>query len=302
MEIKDVPAGTVIVGVDGSVNSDHALTWAADQAHLENRGLTLVHAIGPSGAAWAESYGMDHGLLLDAMREEGQSILDRARALVERTHAGLEVRDVLRLTDPRLALRELSEQATMVGVGSRGRGPVKRLVLGSVSVAVARHASCPVVVIRPHNRGTVRHGVLVGVDGTERSVPALEFAFREASQRSLPLTVMYCFWDVAAAATGAGPVGDDEPGLEAERLQLAEAVSGMRERFPDVHLTLRLARGLADDCLVRAAHRMDMVVVGVHTTGSLLGFFDGQVDRAVVEHAPCVVAVVPSAARRLAPA
>jgi nucleotide-binding universal stress UspA family protein len=47
---------------------------------------------------------------------------------------------------------------------------------------------------------------------------------------------------------------------------------------------------------------MDMVVVGVHTTRSLLGFFEGRVDRAVVEHAPCVVAVVPSGVRRLAPA
>lgn len=302
METTHVPAGTVVVGVDGSVNSDHALAWAAEQAGLEHRGLTLVHAIGPSGAAWAEAYGMDHGLVLDAMRSDGQVILDRARAFVEQSHPRLEVRDVLRLTDPRLALMELSEQATAVVVGSRGRGPVKRLVLGSVSVAVARHASCPVVVIRPHNPGAVRHGVLVGIDGTERSIPALEFAFRQASQRALPLTVMHCFWDVTAAARGMGPVGDDEPGLEAERLQLSESVSGQREKFPDVHLTLQLARGLADDLLVRAAQRMDMVVVGVHTTRSLLGFFDGQVDRALVEHAPCVVAVVPSGVRRVAPA
>lgn len=302
METTHIPAGTVVVGVDGSGNSDDALAWAAEQAGLERRGLTLVHAIGPSGAAWAEAYGMDHGLLLDAMRGEGQVILDRARALVEQSHPGLEVHDLLRLTDPRLALMELSEQAATVVVGSRGRGPVKRLVLGSVSVAVARHASCPVVVIRPHDPGAARHGVLVGIDGTERSVPALEFAFRQAAQRSLPLTVMYCFWDVRGAASGMGPVDDDEPGFDTERLLLSEAVSGQRERFPDVPVTLQLARGLADDCLVRAAHRMDMVVVGVHTTRSLIGFFEGQVDRAVVEHAPCVVAVVPSGARRLAPA
>lgn len=302
MDIKDVPAGTVVVGVDGSANSEHALAWAGEQAHLEHRGLTLVHAIGPSGAAWAEAYGMDHGLLLDAMRSEGQLILDRACTLAEQSHPGLEVHGVLRLTDPRIALMELSERAAMVVVGSRGRGPVRRLVLGSVSVAVARHSSCPVVLIRPHDRGAERHGVLVGIDFTERSNPALEFAFRQASQRALPLTVMHCFWDVTAAFKGMGPVGDDEPGVEAERLQLSQAVGGLPERFPDVQLTLKLVRGLADDCLVRAARRMDMVVVGVHTTRSLLGFFDGQVDRAVVGHAPCVVAVVPSGARRLAPA
>ena len=57
----------------------------------------------------------------------------------------------------------------MVVLGSRGRGPMRTLLLRSVGVAVTKHAECPVVVVRPGNRGLVRNGVLVGADGSEHS-------------------------------------------------------------------------------------------------------------------------------------
>ena len=47
------------------------------------------------------------------------------------------------------ALLDLAERADLVVVGSRGRGLVRRVVLGSVAAEVSRHAVCPVVVVRP---------------------------------------------------------------------------------------------------------------------------------------------------------
>ncbi len=153
------------------------------------------------------------------------------------------------------------------------------------------------MVLRPHNAGTVRRGILVGADGTERSSTTLEFAYRQASLRGLPLTVMHCFWDVRSATIGSGIVADDEPDLEVKRELLSMSVSGMTEKFPDVPVRKVLARGLADKCLVAAAETMDMVVVGARERGSLAGMVYGSVASAVVEHASSIVAVVPHAPR-----
>src|SRR6478672_11582765 len=112
-----VPAGTVVVGVDGSTSADQALDWAIEQAALEHRPLTLVHALGPlgtSGTAWLDQAAVNRRDILDAMRREGHELLDRARQRALRRHPHLEVREVLRMVDPREALLELSQDATMV--------------------------------------------------------------------------------------------------------------------------------------------------------------------------------------------
>ena len=200
--------------------------------------------------------------LKDAQTEP-QRLLAEGRADVTRRAPQLEVREVVRVADPRDVLRELSQEAAMVVLGSRGRGPMRTLLLRSVGVAVTRHAECPVVVVRPGNRGLVRNGVLVGADGSERSQSTLEFAYRQASLCGLPLTVLHCH------GSRGRPDGRrvDRTAAEEERLLLAESVAGMAEKFPDVRVRTEVARGLADACLVWMAERMDMVVVGSHHGG-----------------------------------
>ena len=200
---------------------------------------------------------------------------------------------IVRVTDPRDLLLDVSRHATTVVLGSHGRGPVRSLLLGSVGVAVTRHAECPVVVLRPRNGGLVRRGVLVGVDGSERSRAPLEFAFRQASQRGLPLTVVHAFQPVLAPVVDAYPVGPViVQDVEEQRLLLAETMSGMREKFPDVPVCTELAHGNAGDCLARMSYRMNLLVVGAHHgAGPAIQF--GSVAASVLERASCAVAVVP---------
>ncbi len=283
MQVKQshgVPAGTVVVGVDGSSSSDTALRWAVDQASAEHRTLTLVYAEAPVG----------HG--------DGSKILEHARDDVARRAPALAVHELMVVADPRELLLKLSADAALLVVGSRGRGPVRSLLLGSVGVAVTRHASCPVVVVRPGNPGLVRHGVLVGVDGSDRSQSTLEFACRQASLHRLPLTVLHTFIDPILVGTGASGVGvpvldvraDD---IERERLLLAETLAGMQEKYPDVQMRSELARGLPGECLLAKAPRMNLVVVGGHAGGTAAALLFGSVALVVVEHASCPVAVVP---------
>ncbi|GAW47770.1 MULTISPECIES: universal stress protein [unclassified Nocardioides] len=283
METTVIPSGTVVVGIDGSPSADRALGWAISQAVRASRQLTLAHGIDPDGLVWLDPTGVDRQSVLETIRGDGRDLVARARARVAEVAPDLPVHELIRMADPRVMLLELSERADLVVLGSRGRGPVSSLLLGSVGVGVSKHAACPVVVVRPGNRAVVRNGVIVGADGSERSLGTVEFAYRQASLQRLPLTILHSYWDTH--------IEDDA------RRALAEAISGLAEKFPDVRARTELVRGLPDDALVRASHRMDLVVVGAHHGGRWSTLVNGSVSASVVEHAACPVAVVPAEER-----
>ena len=283
MENTVIPPGTVVVGVDGSPSGERALDWAVDLAVREHRQLTLAHGIDPAGSAWTDPTGGSHRAVIDAMAEDGARLLAHARAVVAELAPELVVHESAWLADPRVTLLELAEAASLVVVGSRGRGPVTSLLLGSVGVAVVRHASCPVVVVRPGHPGRVRNGVVVGIDASPSSRTTAEFAYRQASLRQLPLTVLHSVVD-----DWPPDASDDEL-----RLPVSEPLSGLAEKFPDVPARTELVRHDAGRALVEASHRMDLVVVGAHHGGRLSAIIDGSVTQGVVERAECPVAVVP---------
>jgi len=273
--------GTIVVGVDGSDASTRALHWAARQAAAEHRPVTLVHTIAAATPAYIDAAVADAGDAGQDAHDAGHRVLEVARSDVQRWAPGLDVADVLELGDPADLLVQMSEGAAMVVVGSRGRGPVRSRLLGSVGVALVRHAGCPVVVVRPGHRGAVRNGVLVGHDALPESRPVLELAYREASLHDLPLMVLH--------AGGQG---------ESERLALAEAVAGMTEKYPDVTVTTRLVDEAPEDVLVRLGARMDLLVVGSHQAGGFERLRTASVSVDIVEHATCPVAVVPVRSRK----
>ena len=267
--------GTIIVGVDGTPASMRAVHWAAGQAAAEHRQLTLVHAAG-------------------AMHAGGRHLLDDAREQVARWAPDTEVFSLLEVADAPSLLLTASVDATMVVVGSHGRGPVRTALLGSVGIALVRHAACPVVVVRPSNLGAVRNGVLVGVDGLPESRPVLEFAYREASLLELPLTVLHAAGSAAGTTIPALDVAPMTPeDRESEQRAVAEAMAGMTEKYPDVTVTSRMSDAHPADALVRLGARMNLVVVGAHQRGLLERLVAGSVSATVVEHARCPVAVVP---------
>ncbi|MGE0170332.1 universal stress protein [Nocardioides sp.] len=280
MNTTGIPAGSIVVGVDGSSYSDEALDWAVEQAALEQRPLTIVHTIEPVGFIAAGTYaggGIDYGALLDQSQAAGKATLHKARTRALETLPAPAIHQVLSQADPRSTLLDLSQHATMIVLGSRGRGPIASLLLGSVSVSVSKHASCPVVVRRRVDPSLTTHGILVGVDGTEISLPAIEFAYRMASFRARPLVVLHCYWE------------------DHERALVAESIAGMAEKFPDVNVEVRLAQGFADQHLVNASQNYELVVVGHHPITPLSDLIFGSVAPTVVEHAHGAVAVVPAA-------
>ncbi|KRC50303.1 MULTISPECIES: universal stress protein [unclassified Nocardioides] len=269
-----IQPGSIVVGADGSKHAARAITWAAEQAHLERRPLVVVTADGASAhRTHAEAVQLARGLAPD-----------------------LDVIGLSAAGDPRSTLVDLSRDAHLMVLGSRGRGAVRSMLLGSVSATVSRLASCPVVVCRPRVEGLHGKGVLVGVDGTEASLAVLDFAFAQASLHAQPLTAVHCVWDVVAAVAGLRNVRVEDVDLGPEdeaHLLLAESIAGFAEKYPDVPATLRVTHGLVDDVLGGHTSAWDLVVVGRHPLDTVERLVTGSIAAAVVERAHTTVAVVP---------
>ncbi len=288
--------GSIVVGVDGSEGSARALSWAVEQARAESRPLTLLHSGGESllrASLLLDADGIDQEALYDLLRIADLALMKRTAAEVTAADPELEVEVVLVGTDARSALVEASHRAHLVVIGSRGRGRVASMVLGSVSRYVAAHAVCPVVVCRgPAGSGRPRR-VVVGADWTPSSVPVTEFAFHQASIYRVPLTVLHALWVVPESLAERPLVTvDDTGGLGA---MLAESVAGLGEKYPDVTVLFELRRGLPDDCLVRATPEDALLVVGRPAHDLVTKVLEGITALAVVERSRGVVAVVPEA-------
>lgn len=293
--MTDVPAHTIVVGTDGSDTADRAVAWAARQAQAEGRDLTVVTAVGVMGTPamfWIEQAGLDSQLAMEQVRAEAEQLLTESARRALEVAPGIEVRGVVAERDPRDALLGLAQEAAQVVVGSRGRGPVASLLLGSVAHALSRDARCPVVVVRPDDDtdGTERSGIVVGVGRRGTSSAALQYAYRQASLHGRPLRVVHCIWDARATS---GTVGADEEGYDAERLLLAETVAGMSETYPDVAVETALERGMVDRTLVRLGQHAELIVVGAKRRGRVSGLVRGRTASVVAEQSSSVVAIIP---------
>jgi nucleotide-binding universal stress UspA family protein len=287
--------GSIVVAVDGSKHAARAVQWAAEQADLEHRSLVVLHAAGEGdvrSAAWA---GVDvrRSSALPDILHSARAVVDDAVELAHSIRPGLTIEALPLIGDPRQVLVDVSPRAHLIVMGSRGRGVFRSMFLGSVSAAVSRHAACPVAVCRPIPTDVVTHGVVVGADGAPESQPVLELAFQQASFRGLQLTVLHCFWDVAAAVSGVHHEPVDAGPQEDLRLLLSEAVAGLSEKYPDVQVNLRLAHGLVDEALATLSEQWSVVVVGRHPVRSISRLLTGSLATAVLERANSTVVIVP---------
>jgi len=130
----------IIVGVDGSPNSEKAVDWAVAYAHAGDT-VTLVSAWSPIivPAEMAMSYSFDD--------TGARTILDSEHKRISKAAAGrdITVKTHFENNDPRNALMGL--KSDLIVVGARGHGAVLGLLLGSVADYVSRHAKVPVVIV-----------------------------------------------------------------------------------------------------------------------------------------------------------
>jgi nucleotide-binding universal stress UspA family protein len=135
----------VVVGVDGSEPSEAALRWAVADGAARKAVVQVVHAwdapllYGPVAGA----SGSDISAVESRARRLVDDMVDRLGDAVE----SVEIETTVVAGGPASSLLDAAEGADLVVVGRRGLGGFGRLLLGSVSEHVARHAACPVVVV-----------------------------------------------------------------------------------------------------------------------------------------------------------
>ncbi|MDT4979566.1 MAG: hypothetical protein QOG07_1445 [Pseudonocardiales bacterium] len=173
----------IIVGVDGSVGARTALEWAVDECRLRACTLLVVHA--------RERDPNAGGPVLLGYDAAAESLLTEHAAAASARRSSVPVTTLLSGGLPAETLIELSVDAELVVVGTRGSNGFTSTMLGSVSNRTAGHAHCPVAVV-PQRLPALRvpdgeRDVVVGVSGGRSGRLALEFARHEAQLRGARL-------------------------------------------------------------------------------------------------------------------
>jgi nucleotide-binding universal stress UspA family protein len=143
-------ADPIVVGFDGSVGSESALRWAAQEALYRGAPLRVVHAWEAppqlvAGAGWVPP----DGARLEELAQAARGRLDTALAALANELRGLDVEPRAEHGPASAVLLDASTDAALLVVGTRGHGGFTGLLLGSVGQQVAQHAPCPVAVIPP---------------------------------------------------------------------------------------------------------------------------------------------------------
>lgn len=283
----------VVVGVDGSQSATDAVWWAAECASARGAPLKIVTTMYVPG-----SYAVPIGMPPSFFNEQETAAMQRLSAAADHAKRaagdGLDVVTELFAGPTAVTLLEESKSARMLVVGSRGLGEFTGGILGSVSSAVVGHARCPVAVVKAlaESEGIARRPVVVGVDGTRNSEPAIVEAYLEASLRRADLIAVHAWSDLTLLPPFAEGGSDWESIRAGEEATLSESLAGYADDYPDVHVHSIVVRHEVVKTLLEYSRRAQLVVVGSRGLGGFASMLLGSTSRALLHSVSCPLLIV----------
>ncbi|MCX5257155.1 universal stress protein [Streptomyces canus] len=279
----------VVVGVDGSESGLRAVDWAADEAALRGLPLRLVYA-----SLWERYEG--EALAEDPDKPSEQVRAEDIVAAAARRRADVKISTAVLPEEPEYTLVHESREAALLVTGTRGRGGLAEALLGSVSLTVAGHAHCPMIVVRGDQDDGARPGrhgrVVVGVGDTPAAPATMRFAFEEARRRGAVLEAVRA-WRCPAHKTTDHPLLAGEPARLHEQHAVDALDAALKEAPDDVVVRRLTVEGHARTVLVGASRDADLLILGARRRPRHFGLQLGRVAHGVLHHSDCPVAVVP---------
>ncbi|MEY9877572.1 nucleotide-binding universal stress UspA family protein [Streptacidiphilus sp. MAP12-33] len=277
----------VLVGVSRSAATVWAVSWAADQAARRGLPLLILHAQEwPSAIPPGVTPGTGGHLWASHFRAAGQGLVDTARAEALHLHPELDISVAVAEGKPSEVLRRIGGEASLVVLGTRRLSETDAAFVRSRGAGLFGELPCPVALVprpeepRPDHGGTV----VVGVDGSAASEAAVAWAYEEAALTGSDLAAVEVRRPHSAARAGF---------YEETRLDLAEALAGWHEKYPQVAVERQVLTGHPAHLLAEEARQARCLVVGSHGRGGWREALLGSTTRSLVHHTHGPLVVVP---------
>jgi nucleotide-binding universal stress UspA family protein len=298
----------ILLATDGSKEAELAARTATELADKTGSELHVVHVYGitPWYPVYPDISGSDGTELEDPVLEEdlqriseqrARKLLDAEVEKIRSVDGAPEQAHLLEGGAPQEIIGLAEEIAAgLIVVGSRGRGRIRRALMGSVSDSVVRHAHCPVMVVRgDEGEANVLPGkILLATDGSEEASVAARTAVDLAERMDSELHVVH----VGVVAPVYHPERHgylaryEELQEEAQRLldEQVEKVKSAGGTVVEAHLRM----GRADEEIVVLGEEIEagLIVTGSRGLGGIRRALMGSVSESVVHHASCPALVV----------
>lgn len=282
----------VVVGVDGSAYAQAAADWAAGEAMRRDVALRMLAVVdfgtgsSPFGVAVPTSSAWDDRI------DEALRLLSAAETRVTSAYPDLKVERDVMVGDPVPVLEAAGRDAAVLVVGSRGRGGIAGLNLGSVSFHLAAGAHCPLVVVPQGHAAAAHPGPTVIGANMHECLRVLRFGLEHAERAGGGLRVVHV-WNPYPGHS-ATFVSDTDILARHAAEQLSDWLEAAdAERFgprPEI----RVLRGHPAEVLIGQPADAGLIVVGAHRGWLPLTGSAGPVLHELLKHSRCPVAVVPA--------
>ena len=297
---RNISIHHVLCPTDFSEPAARAFEEAVRVARWFGAKVTVLHVIPPFVAVNGEM------VYPTPMGEVREGRIAELKSFIEATdHRDVPIELSCGEGDPAREIRETAREigAGLIVMGTHGRSGLGKLVLGSVTDAVLRHTTVPVLAVRPDARrrkGPFRR-ILCAADVSEWSAGTVGFALAMAGEGADRLTVLHVIEDVPEmVARAQGMIG--LPDVERYRRNVErEAVVSLQRLIPDeARVSCRIEEHVTfgeahrEIARIAAAENADLIVIGTHGRGALDRLFFGSTMQRVVRAGRCPVLVVPA--------